>query len=175
MLSKGRLLILGDFNIHVDIPNLPDTEKFVKLLDTFGLMQHVSLPTHRLGHTLDLVITRSNDNLISDLVVNNPLVSDHHVVHFDILTSKPSLPKKSISHRCFKKLDLSAFKKDVIESELWSQISTDPNDLVSSYNSVLQSLLDKHVPIKERMITVSPLSPWYSSEIQNLHSRKKKI
>ena len=137
-------------------------------------MQHVSLPTHRLGHTLDLVITRSNDNLISDLVVNNPLVSDHHVVHFDILTSKPSLPKKSISYRCFKKLDLSAFKKDVIQSELSSQISTVPNDLVSSYNSVLQSLLDKHVPIKERMITVRPLAPWYTSEIQNLRTIKKK-
>ena len=69
---------------------------------------------------------------------------------------------------------MSAFKKDVIESELSSQISTDPNDLVSLYNSVLQSLLDKHVPIKERMITVRPLAPWYSSEIQNLRSIKKK-
>ena len=39
-----------------------------------GLKQHVIGPTHRHGHTLDLLLTRTDENLISNL---NILLSDH--------------------------------------------------------------------------------------------------
>ena len=45
-------------NIHVDVPDDPDAIKFLDLLDSLGLAQHVKTPTHRCGHTLDLIITR---------------------------------------------------------------------------------------------------------------------
>ena len=52
LLCKERLLITGDFNIHVDDCSNPDTQKFLDLLDSFDLQQHVKQPTHRDGHLL---------------------------------------------------------------------------------------------------------------------------
>ena len=57
LLSKEQLLITGDFNIHVDIVDDPDSLKLLDLLESLGLRQHVSQPTHLHGHTLDPIIT----------------------------------------------------------------------------------------------------------------------
>ena len=52
------MLVLGDFNIHVDVPNDIDAVKFLDLLESLGLKQHVTEATHIFGRTLHLVITR---------------------------------------------------------------------------------------------------------------------
>lgn len=39
ILSKERLLFVGDFNIHVDDANDSDARNFLDLLDSFGLHQ----------------------------------------------------------------------------------------------------------------------------------------
>ena len=74
------LLITGYFNFHVDCPTEPDAKKFADLMNTFGLIQHVHVPTHSSGHTLDLIITRS----INDVTITSPLatfaLSDHFFV-----------------------------------------------------------------------------------------------
>ena len=44
ILSKERLLVVGDFNIHVDVPNGIDAVKFLDLLEFVGLEQHVTEP-----------------------------------------------------------------------------------------------------------------------------------
>ena len=40
---SGKLIILGDFNIHADNNNDAEANLFLDLLDTFGLKQHVWL------------------------------------------------------------------------------------------------------------------------------------
>src|SRR3954463_4317229 len=61
--SPSELIITGDFNFHVDDPNSSSGSSFLSLLDTFGLSQLVSFPTHTAGNTLDLLITRSSSTL----------------------------------------------------------------------------------------------------------------
>ena len=46
ILSPEPLVITGDMNIHVDDPNDSDAIKFLDLLDTHGLTQHVNTPTN---------------------------------------------------------------------------------------------------------------------------------
>ena len=54
VLLPGELVILGDFNFHVDNPTKSDAVQFImSLLEAFDLTQHVDLPTHIDGHTLD--------------------------------------------------------------------------------------------------------------------------
>jgi len=55
VLSEENLLISGYFNIHVDNIHDSDAIKFSDLLESFGLKQHVTGPTHKDGHTLDLI------------------------------------------------------------------------------------------------------------------------
>ena len=47
----------GDFNIHVDNAEDTDAIKLIDLLESFGLQQHVTCPTHKHAHALVLIIT----------------------------------------------------------------------------------------------------------------------
>jgi len=49
--TSEPLLITGDINIHVDVPDDPNIIRFLDLLDSMGLVQHVKTPTHKMGHT----------------------------------------------------------------------------------------------------------------------------
>ena len=57
--TTKQLVLLGDFNIHINKTDDRDAVEFNNLLDQFGLVQHVGDATHRGGHTLDLVLSRS--------------------------------------------------------------------------------------------------------------------
>ena len=43
------------------------------LLNCFNLNQHTVSPTPRSDHTLDLIITRSDENFVSNLSVHDPI------------------------------------------------------------------------------------------------------
>ena len=60
---QEELLIVGDFNIHVDSSN-NESQSFLDILNANGLIQHVKSSTHQKGHILDLVITREHSNLL---------------------------------------------------------------------------------------------------------------
>lgn len=77
VLSKEQILIAVDFNIHVDDTRNVDAVTFLDLLESFGLQQHVTQPTHVLGLTLDLKISRYSDNLLKSALVTDFFVSDH--------------------------------------------------------------------------------------------------
>ena len=75
--TPGMLLVVGDFNIHVDDKANSDGLRLNDLLYSMNLQQHISAPTHERGHTLDLLITREAENLVSELTVHAPSLSDH--------------------------------------------------------------------------------------------------
>ena len=86
---SGNLLFVGDFNFNFDDSNNTDATKLHNLLESFNLKQHVATPTHSRGHTLDLIITRSEDDLVDGIVVRDPPLSDHFAVHCTLKLSKP--------------------------------------------------------------------------------------
>ena len=92
----GPVIFTGDFNFHVDDPNDYQAKRFTDLLRSFDLKQHVNRITHKDGHTLDLVITRSDDSLIRKLSIRDPAISDHRVVHCELNLQKPIYAKKTI-------------------------------------------------------------------------------
>ena len=54
------IIILGDFHLHINDPEEQDAQMLQDTLNAFNLKQHVNIPTHNLGHTIDFIIT-SND------------------------------------------------------------------------------------------------------------------
>jgi len=60
---------------HVDNPRNTEARNFLILLDSAGLQQHIDGPTHRDGHTLDLIITHCADTFISKLKILAELLS----------------------------------------------------------------------------------------------------
>ena len=57
MPSYGRVIIVGDFNIHVDYCSNSAAFENLCITNSFDLKQHILNPTLNRGHTLDLVFT----------------------------------------------------------------------------------------------------------------------
>ena len=51
-LLKDEVVIMGDFNFHVNKVADPDTRKLNEILTSFSLTQHINEPTHKDGNTL---------------------------------------------------------------------------------------------------------------------------
>ena len=94
-------LIAGDFNFHLDDLDNRHVKQFVDILDGFGLQQHVKGPTHKKGHTLDLIITRlvmgPDDALVQRVKVRDPCIADHFTVHCELHLQKPCFVKKVVN------------------------------------------------------------------------------
>ena len=59
--TTENLVIIGNFNFHLET-TCSNSKTFHSLIDSFDLIQKVNFPTHIHGHTLDLVLTKSNNN-----------------------------------------------------------------------------------------------------------------
>ena len=55
--SNTNLVVLGDFNIHVNDINNPNANIFLDTMMALGLKQHVEGPTHKSENCLDLIFT----------------------------------------------------------------------------------------------------------------------
>jgi len=82
------VVVIGDFNIHVDVADDPAAVKFHSVLTTYGYRQHVKQPTHCPGHVLYLILTNSHMP-IQVGPIDPPLLSDHSFVVADISCLSP--------------------------------------------------------------------------------------
>ncbi len=72
-----QVILLGDFNIHVDTV-CSNTTQLMTVVDCFDLIQNINFPTPTHGHTLDLVCTSGLNNIsVSGLGI---LISLHESV-----------------------------------------------------------------------------------------------
>ena len=164
--SPGQLLLCGDFNFHVEDPSDHNTRKFLDLLHCFNLdVYNDHSSTHKDNHKLDLVIGRSDGNLVADFHVHDPIISDHFAIHCNLNSDRPPNPKKTVSYRKLRSVNTDAFRQDILSSELLSTNSSDLNSLCSRYDDVISAIVDKHAPLVTKTITVRPNSPWYTDDI----------
>lgn len=145
---------MGDFNLHVDDLENSDSMKFLDLLESYGLQQHVTVSTHKHGHTLDLIITRQ---LIKDSPCVDRYISDHAAVLCSLHSDKPSLTAKNVSYGKLKAINLDSLNEDLAASKLCQDSPEELEELVACYNDTLKRILDKHAPLKTRTIVVVDL------------------
>jgi hypothetical protein len=154
-LTNEKLLIVGHFNLSIrDKPD--DAEK--RLLDNteaFGLQQLFTSATHEGGSILDLVFTRSSDDLVHGTSVLG-FFSDHRPVLVSLSCRSPRFPSVPISLRWVRDINPEAFVHDIERLNL----ITDPFDaldcLVPQYNNGLRSLIKKHAPIVTKNVVLCP-------------------
>ena len=170
-----HLLIAGDFNFHMD--NLQDREaaKFADFLDSAGLIQHVSGPTHTKGHTLDLILSRMTDVFISNVSSTFYLPSDHAAISSFLHIARPEPVKMEISSRKLHNIDLDAFRADILVSPLFISPSSELDLLVTQYDTVLRDLKDKYAPLITRTIRCRPNAPWYNDDLREMKCELRRL
>ena len=163
--SSGKLLITGDFNIHVNDASDTTALKFLDLLDSFNLIQHINMPTHRNSNTLDLIIARLDKQIFCNLSVNDPLISDHFVLHCNLNLAKPTTAVKTVTCRKIRSVDIEKLRNDIINSSLCLSPQPALSELCDQYDEVLSSILDDHAPLLTKTFIQRPAAPWYNEDI----------
>jgi len=121
--TSYQFLLCGDFNFHIDDNGNTNAKQLHDLLFSADLKQHVNGPNHRLGHILDLLITREMDTLISHTRILPDPLSDHQVVVCFIYLLWPPATHITATRGKTRDIDLDAFQKDICS--VVSKVSVD--------------------------------------------------
>ena len=126
------------------------------------------------GHILNLIITRSSDNIIKGTPSLDSFLSDHCSVLCCLNVTKALATVKHISFRKLKSLDLVAFKNDIASSDLCNITSNDCNEVAELYNNFMRFILDRHAPMTSKRVFARPSAPWKSSNIIKAKRERRK-
>ncbi|KAG7498680.1 hypothetical protein JOB18_017353 [Solea senegalensis] len=171
------ILLLGDFNIHIDTPSSKFTPDFLDILHCLDLTQHINSPTHSHGHILDLVCS-SAPLSVHNLTLSDLAISDHRAITMDIVTPTPTPSQiRSITFRNLKSLNPISFSSFISESLSRSSLSTDSTtiELVDHYNQSLSSCLNQLAPLKAKTVSFSASAPWYTPDLHQLKCKRRQL
>ena len=101
---RNNILLMGDFNIHMDTPDDPNTIIFNDLLNSFNLRNNISFQTHISGHTLHLILDDQNESL-AKCVKKGHSFADHSLVQATICMEKCDPLQKSVTYSKLKNIN----------------------------------------------------------------------
>ena len=103
----------------------------------YSIIQPVSAfaaPTHVKGYILDLVLSKTSENLISNVHTSDASISDHFNALFQLNIAKLSLAKEKVSYRKLGSINSDAFSQDIAKSSLRTTPAAELPLLVKQYN-----------------------------------------
>ena len=147
------IIVAGDLNLSKtdwdSYSSSDSTEQaFLDSFANFGLAQLINVPTHKLGNTLDLVLT-DKPGLISDVLISDfkkPCQSDHFCVSFSLSCSikRIKYPKREVYN--YKRANWEALNSDLNSVDWDSVLQGDIHLAWQSFKKILLSIMDKHIP-----------------------------
>ncbi|KAI2651126.1 hypothetical protein H4Q32_019149 [Labeo rohita] len=172
-----RLLILGDFNIHLCCPSKPLVNEFLFLIESLNLSQFVSAPTHNLGHTLDLVLSLGVP--ITNLSVIDAAFSDYLpiVFEFDYDSPTPTCPKTVSYSRLIQSSTARLFSEhylaNCIDPVCFDKLSTE--EMVEVFTNSCSISIDSVAPLKlKKAKDESCIQPWLNAHTRVLRQQCRK-
>ena len=131
------------------------------MIDSFDINQKVNFSTHIHGHTLNLVLTKSNYKNIS----NAHTTDDHFSVSFTINLSAPrSHFYGTVSFHKYHKID-KKMKTALLVSELINNLAKEADTLYKQYHSTLLTLIDKHAPPHTKQAKAKYIPGWVNKTV----------
>ena len=168
---KDNLILAGDINIHMDEDTIY-AKSFKDILDTFNMIHHIEFPTHKQGHTLDVIITFKDSPIISKIAANEFDVSHHFLVDFRVDVTTEIKLEKEIHYRKLKDIDADKFCEDIANS---FSITDKPfGEVITSYNEVMGKIIDEHAPVINKTTKIVPSVPWFDSEYVDLRKQRRR-
>ena len=179
-LKSDKLLVCGDFNIHLDNISSSDTILFNDIIESYGLQQYVNQPTHKSGHILDVIIASHNiinEDSIDVLTRYSSQFSSCD--HFGILFSlkccvQLSDNRKIIKFRNYKNIDLDTFRKDLVANLTSISHNCNFKESITQFNETCSSVLNRHAPEFVKSIRDIPSSQWFDSDYRTARAHRRK-
>ncbi|XP_036072725.1 uncharacterized protein LOC118600103 [Oryzias melastigma] len=165
----NRILITGDFNLHVYKNDDVYACEFLNLLSSMDFKQHVTQATHNRGHTLDLVITYGLSAGVSSVV--DLAISDHCCVFFNVTSEiQQEASVRTVRKRYINPEVAASFINNFNQTP--AQTSSASCDfMVDDFNNRLQSSLDAVAPVKTKTLRTTVKTPWKTDDIRCLKQK----
>ncbi|ELU02068.1 hypothetical protein CAPTEDRAFT_218127 [Capitella teleta] len=141
------IIIVGDFNIHLDTPHIPSAKGLISIMDDMNLYQHVHEPMHINGHTLDFVMTFSLTPVhVQVNEVDRSVSSDRFAVLFKLYFDRPPNVKRKFCVRKWKAIDIAALNDEI------NRLPLSTGDPSSVYTQCMNSITQRLAPPTEIVI-----------------------
>ena len=117
----GMLLVTGDINLDLFCPNKPPVRKYLDILSTLNLTQHVTKATRTTLHLetlIDHIITNMPRQVTFTDVLPCPHISDHDAPYVCINVRVTHCIPRYKYIRDERNLELDAFKQDFVQLPL---------------------------------------------------------
>lgn len=165
-------IIAGDINFHLE-SNDYNVRLLRKTWIDFNLTQHIKVPTHKLSHTLDAVLSLDDSVKISNIVAEDMELSDHVMISFDIHVEVLKHEEKMITYRDLKLVDTEKFSTEM-KSKLHNDMRGNFGERVDIYNNILKNMVDEYAPVRTKKIKVVTNAPWFDSEYREQRKARRK-
>jgi exonuclease III len=164
VLNYKNLIILGDFNLRINDDTEIESQMFIDAMYALGLNQQVTFTTHQKGNILDLIFTEHLSLVKNSSCSQRPFLSDHCVVELTTLMPKTLLQRKKVEYRKIKNIDIKEFMNDLHVDTLLEMNSL--TTLLQRLEHNAKTALDKHAPLKKKVMTVRKPIPWFTDDVR---------
>ena len=161
--SNRNLVVLGDFNIHVNDTSNPNSNIFLDTMMALGLKQHVEGPAHKNGNCLDLIFTEELSRAKAVGCSKDIFVSDHSSISCILNIPKENCTRKEITYRKLMDVDRTQLVKDMSLEE----IKTDQlDDMVEKLEGNFVATINKQAPEIMKVTTNRKKKPWFGEDLK---------
>ena len=175
--SHADILLLGDFNIDL----LKPRSSWDSTITLLGLTQLIESPTRITPTSATLIdhIYTNNPDAFTDVSVSDLSISDHCPISCtkSVKLSKCKLKTHSlISFRSFKHFNKTAFCADLNCAPFISVLNyIDPEEALSVWYNVYLSVINRHAPLKHKLVKQPKLPPWLNKDVMELMAERDKL
>ena len=149
--SNTKLVILGEFNIHVNDVSDPNASIFLDIMTALGLKQHVRGPTHKSGNCLDLIFVEEMSRTKAIKCSQNLIISDYYSIQCILNIPKDDCTCKEVTYRKLSEIDLAQLVNnmslEIIKAE-------NMDDMVTMLEENFSTALNNQAPEVTKVITV---------------------
>ena len=155
------VIITGDLNFHLDDVNERDELRFMNSLDAHWLV--LVGATHKMDHTLDVVITRDVSSLfIGAPTFSQPSLGDsksnpsgnHLAEYVRVVLTKSENIRQQVTFRNLRDICIEEVIKDV--AQILNNTDNSLDELIHAYPTIIELFVDQHAPLQRKLATPMP-------------------
>ena len=161
--SNMTLVVLGDFNIHVNDIDDPNARIFLDTMTSLALKQHVEGPTNKSGNCLDLIFTEEMSKTKAIRCSRSMFASDHNSIQCILNIPKEDCTQKEITYRKLKDVDLSQLVMDMSLEEIRTE---NLDEMVEMLEENFSIALNNQALEVTKVITERKKKPWFGDDLK---------